>query len=394
MRIINIAALLCCLIIGNEGWAQPAYKATLPTVRADAFYAIDLPHEVLGGARTDLADIRIKDSKGQEVAWLLQEDVRSGHDSEFIPYQTTITSTSRRTHVLITANGDSISSFTLKIKNADIEKESTLAGSNDGKKWFAVKDYFRLSNISSSNRTEALLDLSFPLSDYKFYKIEISDSLSAPLNIVGVGKMKDELYYEQGLLEVPLHASSIRQKGKRTEIQLIYPCKYQIERIAFYISSPQYFCRELKMVSPWDAPISTLSHRRTKPQSAPMEVYTDTLRMSVFNGDDQPLTIDSIKTYIRKFYLVAALKQGMSYTFTYGDENASSPQYDLSFRHQLPTYIEHLTVENIKQIPQTVNAQQSEVPSPWIVFLKKYGIWIIIAVVIIQILFMVKKLMK
>lgn len=391
MKKINILVLLCCLTIG-KGWAQPAYKAALPTIPKDAFYAIDLPQQVLGCTLNDFSDIRIKNSDGKEVAWLLQEDVRSGHDSEFIPYQTSVTSATRRTNLLITTDRKPLSSFILKIKNADTEKEANLTGSNDGKQWFAVRETIRLNNISSTSETEALLYLNFPLSDYKYYKMAINDSLTTPLNIVGVGRIKDESFYERNLLEVPAQQVRMQEKGKWTEIELTYPYKYAIERVAFYISSPKFFSRTVNIAVPADVSWSNvLTHSNGNPQSFALGVEASALKLSVFNGDDQPLTIDSVKTYIRKYYLVAALQKGGNYTLTYGDPKATFPQYDLSFRHQLPAEIEHLTIKNIEQAAQLASP---EAPSAWLVFLKKYGIWIIIAVVIVQILLMVRKLMK
>ncbi|WP_455593280.1 hypothetical protein [Bacteroides sp.] len=392
MKQINIVILFCCLLAGKMS-AQPAYKATLPAVHANAFYAIDLPHQVVGAAAPDFADIRIVDNNNKEVAWLLQEDVRSGYDSEFVPFQTTITTSPRRTHLLVETNGNPLSSFVLNIKNADVEKEASLRGSNDGKKWFAVKEFIRLNNISSVNQTVAFLDINFPLSDYKFYKMDIIDSLSAPLNIIAAGRMKDESFYERKLLDVPVKNIRMQEKGKSTEIELTYPFQYPIERLSFFISSPQYFNRAISVVKPAGCPwSSTLSHGNGNPQSLSLGLRTSTLKLSISNGDDQPLNIDSIKTYIRKYYLVAALKEGIDYTLTYGDRGARFPQYDLSFSQQLPDSLEHITVKNFEEIPQIV--VQPEVPSPWMVFLKKYGIWLIIAVIIIQILLMVKKLLK
>lgn len=391
MKPINAIVLLCCLTIG-QAWAQPTYKVALPIVDANAFYAIDLPHQVLGATRTDFADIRIKNSENQEIAWLLKEDIHSGQSSEFVPFQTTVTSAPHRTNVLITTDSTPLSSFILKIKNADVKKKATLSGSNDNKRWFVVKDRFLLSNISNNSQTEALLNLTFPLSDYKYYKMDISDSLSAPLNIMEAGRMKDENYHKRNLLEIPLQSIQIERQGKQTEIHLVYPFKYQIDRLVFFISSPRFFSRDLRVEFPYVASVGTLSHQNGMPQIIPVEMLADTLQMSIFNGDDQPLVIDSIKSYIRKFYLVSALKKGERYTLTYGDKDATFPQYDLSFEQQISDSVPHLQLGKIEQITGT--EEQPESSSQWLYFLKTYGIWLIIVVVILQILVMVKKLMK
>lgn len=391
MKLVNIIALFLCLAPGKGG-AQSTHKGSLPVIDADAFYAIDLPYEVLGGARPDLADIRLLDGTGKEVAWLLREDAESNRSSEFIPLPMEISSRPRRTDVFITAGGTSLSSFVLKIKNADVNKEAALLGSNDGTKWFAVKDRFQLNRTSSPDRTEAFLDLTFPLSDYKLYKLSLNDSLSAPLNVVGVGRMKTESFYKQHLLEVPLKMNRIETKDKDSDLQLVLPFKFQVERLNFYVSSPRYYHRDLQLSQPFSGRFTTsLSNENGYPQPVGLSVYSDTLKLSIQNGDDQPLTVDSVKAFVRKYSLIAELKKGVNYTLTYGDPQATFPQYDLSFSKQLPDSIGRLFISDIERLPVIAQPEES---SSWLTFLKMYGIWIVITLVIIQILYMVRKMVK
>lgn len=408
-NLTNIITLCFCLIAG-KGVAQPIYKTTLPVVGSDGFYAIDLPYEIVGGAQRNLSDIRIKDTDGRETAWLFQEDVERNRSSEFVPFESSVSSVHRQTEVLITTGGVPVSTFVLRMKNADADKKASLRGSNDRRSWFAVKDRFLLSNTNHPNRTEAFLELDFPLSDYLYYKLSINDSLSAPLNITGVGLLKNESSYKKHLLSVPLQGSSVKSNGQFTDIELILPFKYQVSELAFYISSPQYYKRDLKM---YLAPVEQISpdkHRRKrqrhdyashvfmnilsadggKPLSVEYNQYTDTIRMSVFNGDDQPLSIDSIKVYIPKLYLVAGLKKGMAYSLTFGDETTTFPNYDLSFREQLPDSIVHLAVGAIERLPVAGSADSNQ----WMYFLKKYAVWLIIGLVIMQILYAIRKMVK
>lgn len=395
MKWIKGILLLLCLL-SLKGWSQPGYRATVPPVEEDAFYGIDLPYTVLGGASRDLADIRIWDNKGKEVAWFLREDIESKNSNEFITLPAKITLLPRKTEVLITADAKPYSSFLLKIKNADVDKEGVLLGSNNGTKWFAVKDNFQLNKVSSPDQTESLIGLSFPLSDYKFYKLSLNDFLSAPLNIVGVGWNKAESYNKQNMLKVPLTASRIKTEGKKTTIELVLPFKFDVERLDFYISSPKYFRRSLALsTSLGEAPTAILSDAGGCPQSVSMSSYDDTLRLSVYNGDDRALTIDSIKAYVRKYSVIAELKKGVAYTLTYGDSKAKYPQYDLSFSNRVPKNISHVVIGGVERIPAVdIAASSQEKPSAWLIFLKTYGLWIIIVVVIVQILWMVRKMLK
>lgn len=408
-KLIN--SVLFFLLIAGNGLAQPMYKAFLPPVGADGFYAVDLSSEVLGGACPDLADVRITDKDGKAIAWLLREDIEQNSSNEFIPFPTEISSAQNKTEILIETKGKSLSSIVLRIKNADADKNATLLGSNDRKSWFAVKDHLYLTNTSSRNRTEAFLNLEFPLSDYPYYKLLVSDSLSAPLNIIGVGMLKDKSFYKQHILNIPIKESSMHTNGEYTDIELVFPYKYQVAGVIFYISSPQFYTREIKFYLPvtkrlltkkrllknreYDYTsgyfVETLSADKGNPVIMGYNQYTDTMKMSVYNGDDQPLTIDSIKPYTRKLHLVAGLKAGNTYTLTYGDKQALFPDYDLSFGKQLPDSIPHISITDIQQL--TVSAEQPA-SDKWVSFFKTYGVWLVIGFVIVQILNMVRKIVK
>lgn len=409
MKVLVNIVLFFLLIAGN-GLAQPIYKAQLLPVGSDGFYAVDLSAEILGGASPDLSDVRILDGNGKEVAWLLKEDIEQNSNNEFIPFQTEIVSEQRKTDLLIDTKGKPLSSFILQIKNADADKNAFLLGSNDRKNWFVVKEHLLLTNTSSQNRTNAFLNLEFPLSDYQYYKLSVNDSLSAPLNVIGVGMVKNESYYKKQIVDIPVKKYTIGEDGKYTDLEIIFPFKYQIEGIVFYISYPQYYNRDIKLYLPATKRSftkkrllkdrehdympayyeETLSADNGNPVTIGYSQYTDTLKMSIYNGDDQPLTIDSVKTYTSKLYLIAGLKKGNTYTLTYGDKKASFPNYDLSFGKQLPDSIQHISVVNIEQL----SVPQQPGSDKWLFFFKTYGVWLVIAFVIVQILLMVRKIIR
>ena len=74
---------LLLLLLGSGMMAQ-TYRATLPPVEADSFYAIDLPAPLIGAARDDLADLRIRD----EYDLTRSEERRVGKEcrSRWSPY--------------------------------------------------------------------------------------------------------------------------------------------------------------------------------------------------------------------------------------------------------------------------------------------------------------------
>lgn len=370
------------------GWAQPAYKATLPAVDASGYYEIELPYDVLGPSRADLADIRIKDEAGREVAWLLRKEVESIYRDEFVPYRIKIQSGKYQTDVRIETDGKPVSSFVMRVKNADSDKKASLMGSYDGSVWYAVKEHLRLEGINNPHDTESLIAFNFPLSDYRYYKMSVNDSLSSPLNIVGIGRRHTESSRKQLQVGIPLKKYEIHTKEKYTDISLVFPFKSRISELLFYISAPQYYMRNIQIAPSRAAGMLVSDHG--KPLVVACDQYTDTLTISVYNGDDRPLAIDSIKAYTPKYCLIAGLEKGVRYLMTYGDESASMPGYDLSFSLHLPDSIVRIMPGMIEKLP--VSSPQE--PSVWMVYFRKYGIWTVIVLIILQVLYIVRRMLK
>lgn len=369
------------------GWAQPAYKATLPAVDVSGYYKIELPYDILGPSRADLGDIRIKDEAGREVAWLLRKEIEHVYKDEFVPYRMEIQSGKYQTDIRIETDGKPVSSFIMRVKNAESDKKASLMGSHDGRAWYAVKEHLHLDGINNPHDTESLIELNFPLSDYRYYKMSVKDSLSSPLNILGIGRRQTESSRKQLQVGIPLRECEIHANDKFTDIRLVFPFKNRISELVFYISAPQYYMRNIKINS---RAAGMLVSDHGKPLAVACNQYVDTLVISVYNGDDRPLAIDSIKAYTPKYCLIAGLEKGVRYSMTYGDESASMPGYDLSFSLHLPDSIALLMPGMIEKLP--VSPPQE--PSVWMVYFRKYGIWTVIVLIILQVLYVVRRLLK
>jgi len=394
-----------------NSFAEFRYKIALPEVDKDGFYAVDLPYFVLGKMQANLADIRMLDNETQqEIAYIIKENIDEYYNSEFIPFSITIEKQGKETNVIIATEGKKVSSFTLRIKNADINKVATLQGSNDKQKWYGVKDEFWLRNNYTQNQPETLIDIHFPLSDYQYYKLIVNDSLTAPLNILSVGTIKNRHNREKHFLQIPIAEQTIKTKDKITEIQLVFDNKFLISKLELYVSNPQYFSREIVVCCPtlykihngkrkqqymsYASPIrQTISSKNDERVfTIDYNHRTDTLLLSIQNGDDQPLTIDSIKAFTKNMYLAVFLQEGKSYSLVYGNSSAVLPRYDLTFANNLPEEITHISPSaNVEEINSPAEEKTS---SALLDFMKTYGLWIIILLVIGQVLYMVWRMTK
>lgn len=61
------------------------------------------------------------------------------------------------------------------------------------------------------------------------------------------------------------------------------------------------------------------------------------------------------------------------------------------YSKQIPDKIDRVMISNIERIPAVSLKKE---PSAWLVFLKTYGVWLVIILVIVQILYMVRKMIS
>lgn len=392
-----------------SGTAAPIRQAALPRVDREGFYAIDIPYEVAGVAKPDFSDLRIWSRNGREIAYFIREEEHYTEGKEFISCPIEVSVWPGRTDVFIRTGGQPLSSFVFRIKNADTDKTASLKGSDDREHWYTVKDRISFSREYDRSYTETQFTVEFPLSDYAYYLLSISDSLSAPLNVLSVGTIKEKpvsVKDRTGVLP-----ASVWQKDEKshTDLTLAFPGKFVFREIVFYVSSPLYYRRPVRMAIPSREKAvrqKRFSRRRTlvREEICRYDVldsdresrlylddglYADTLKIRIENGDDQPLTVDSVRACIAHAVAVAWLNPEDTYVLTYGDEEARKPQYDLSFRKKVPVRLSSLTIENIRKLPA-----ETPVSGLGVRFWKTYGIWLIIGLVMIQILFIVYRMIS
>lgn len=405
-RITGVLLLLCTVLSAG---AKPRYETVLPTPPKDGYFAISFPYEVAGRARADLSDLRILDAQRNEVPYGVRDDVRQYHRQEFVSYVMEVSHFSRRTDILVEGPGESISSLTLRVKNAEAKKIASLEGSNDSKNWYAIRDRISLDDLADGNATENYLTLQFPKSDYAYYMLSVNDSLSAPLNVMGVGAIRSENDFSRNVWVIPPVKTEIKTVQKNTEVVLSFGEKYLFSKAIFYVSAPQYYSRSVQVVMTEEPETETDRRPRLirskgsfsrdywggyldsedSVHSISLNQYGDTLKFSIYNGDDRPLQIDSIHACVDRQYLVAYLKAGATYRVTAGDDRAEMPRYDLSFQSQLGDTLPALEVTAPWKEREKDPADE---PSALMTFVTTYGIWIVIGVIIIQMVYVLYRM--
>ncbi|WP_276369168.1 hypothetical protein [Chryseolinea sp. H1M3-3] len=380
-------------------------EAALPAIEKDDFYRIVLSPQIGTHLNDVLSDIRIYNKKGLEVPYILQQELPNYYQENFIEYEILEKDSKPgccTSLLLRNAKKNPINNIHLKIKNADAWREASLLGSDDQKKWFAIKDYFALSAPGGSQETEEIKLVGFPWSNYEFYLLKISDSALAPLNILKVGYYESETSTGK-FTELPVgtHASDSAVQ-KKTYVRLALSSLQFIDKLEVVVSGAKYYRRNATVLekririskngqrSGYYKPIKKFE--LTSGRTAFVELYdtrAQELVIEIENEDNPPLTIADVKAFQLNRYLTAWLDHDDQYVLKFGDPELTPPVYDLSFfRDSIPAKSAMLEVHEIK-FSQTVSEE-----TPHTFFTSKTIIWVAIALVTVVLGFMSIKLVR
>ncbi len=320
--------------------ANFSYKAAIAPVEKDGVYSIALPPELLMRLRDDYGDIRVFDSTETEIPYIIYREEAISRSNLFHDYHIIRNSTEKDKTVLILENAlkKPISNVCIVIRNSDVRKTAELSGSDDAQTWYAIRNNYVFESIYSDTHTAETMQISFPLSDYRYLRLEINDKKSSPLNIIQAGYY--DLQSEEGkYTEISGGAFSQRlsEKNKNTLATIEFTQPVRIDKIILAGDMQVFFRRNVSISVVSDArqyaPITyqvqnvLTSSEETVITTFPLKVKR--LEAEVMNGNDTPLMLSKVKLYQLNTYIVMNLKKNTAYSVFFGDPGKVQPVYDI-----------------------------------------------------------------
>ncbi len=364
---LNFLLGLLLLVCTHRTSAQQYdWQAQVAAPTQAGYQRILLSPEITGRLQPDLSDLRLYNSNGQEVPYLLQTEQPVQYKRLFKTYD--IISYTRRQGCcseLLIANPEKrkLNNISLLIGNADVRKEVKLSGSDNREDWYVLKERDMLYAINNRESTAEVKLLDFPLSDYRYFRLQLNDSTSAPLNILQAGYY--DTYAEAGkYTAIPVQQMTRTDSAatKSTYIRLQFAQPVYPEQLEFTVTSPQLYYRQAHVQFPATGEPQARRRKRRKQRdqrqlrlipfvlssNAPTVVdlpreKVQELIIVIQNGDNQPLEISVIKPLQLNRYLVAEISPEETYTLQFGDPKAEAPSYDLGhFQDSIPTTLQVL----------------------------------------------------
>ncbi|MER2998892.1 hypothetical protein [Pontibacter populi] len=412
MKLITHSLKLLLLVVSavmtkTADAQQFTWQTHVAKPQQEGFNRILLSPQVTGRLQADFSDIRLYNNAGQEVPYLLRTEQPVQYKRLFKEYDIlSYTHQKGCCSELLISNPDKhkLNNISLLISNADVRKDVKLSGSDNRQDWYVLKDKHTLYAINNNQSTAEVKLLDFPLSDYRYFRLQLNDSASAPLNILQAGYY--DTYTEAGkYTSIPVQNNTRKDSAsvKSTYITLRFAQPVYPDRLEFSIVSPQLYHRNGYVLLGKEQVMRRRRSKRKRQQNQQRSVpfvlssnapaivelprlAIEELTIVIQNADNRPLEFDEIKPLQLNRYLVADLSRDQDYTLKFGNSKAEAPEYELQyFQDSIPADLPILQTAELKQIRK---AEKQKDNTTTII------IWAAIAVVIAGLTYMTIRLLK
>lgn len=379
-------SLVLFVLMAHFSWAQQT-TAQLEKVAEQNFYRILISPEIRSASQSDLSDIRIFDSKKNEIPYLIDAAPKKTKVSQFEAFTiVSKTSVPKKYSAIIVENPkDKINELTLVIANSDVVKKFSISGSNNQKQWFGIANKMEVSELNDTNTTQVSTTISFPLCSYKFIKIEFDDTKTLPINVLQVGATNSSVQWSE-FEEIQTKDRFIIQlpKEKKTQHHIVLSQPQAVEKIVFKVTEPKLFSRQATLYTVQNTTANgkttstkevistfTLSSDTTNEFDIQSRKITD-FYLEIANEDNPKLEIESIQLFQKPVFLLAELNPNEEYTVITGNKNLIAPSYDLiHFENKMKNVTSEIKMTNVQRENTTKKstAEKSFWQQPWFMWL-------------------------
>ncbi len=380
----RVDLLLFCFLCWQVGVAQEFHwEASVPSVDRPGHYRIVLSPEFVGSSLMELEDVRLVDSTGREVPYVLDAAWRYKTKGEFHDFEITRNEVVGKQTLLELDRPDAgilVDHISLRLRNAEVVKPVEITGSDDGKNWYVIKnDRLRLVHgIQLANLTQ---EITLPPTDYRHYRIALNDSLTAPVRVLGVQWFSQARSYGAYTAAQPVRWTQQDSAGV-TRIRIPEAFAHPIDRVEFAVSDTVAYHRSCNMVVGRTTTSGRGARKRTSRTTETLAsfaigsddgltidlpgVRAKSFDLVIDNGDDRPLHFTDVRFLQLERTIMASLQPGMRYTLVTGNAEQGAPRYDMEhFRDKLPVALGTLVCGPLEMRHTPAYAPTVFDPSRW-----------------------------
>lgn len=329
-----LAILLCA---GIHVAAQPdayQWQSTVHGLNGEGYYRLLLSPDVRARAASDGADLRLVDSTGDYVPYLLRSETPETQvqDQTLLPVSSSVDAKTE-TITIENKNAHKLSQLVLTLRNKAQSTPVQLSGSDEGQQWFDINSDIVLSPSYEMHADTFDQQISFSTVSYKYLRLTVRVYKSIPINIIRAAVQKPVLTSGK-YSAIPAPKITQRDSAKRSYVLLEYQDNYTIDQIDINATGPKFYHRQISFYTPdtsgW-MPVGTAVLSSAGGNEITLSTRTKQLLIIIENEDNKPLHIDSVLTLQLNSYLLGYLDADRNYFVVFGNAKAQKPNYDLAY---------------------------------------------------------------
>ena len=390
----NLLALSFMLLAVSALGQMESYKYMRPISGvSDQWHSVLLPQMVVSEMQNNLRDVRIygitSETDTVEVPYILKEE-----DPEYLNRQvefTTLNSSNNMNGYFYSfslSETDAINQIDLNFEPDNFDWRIRLEGSQDQSEWFTILDDYRVLSIKNNQIDFDYTTLTFPKSQYKYYRIRVSSSEEPKFRSASISQI--DTISGRVISHPVLSITQIEEKSKNTVIDVKLKNVSRVSSVAISVENDFDYYRPITIKQLVDSTKTetgmrysyvnlysgTLNSLRPNVFSFRPENVSD-LRIVVENGNNQPLNIGQIAVSGYQNKLIARFTEKANYFLVYGKEYADYPNYDIvRFEENIPENLSALNLGDATAIPKKPEVNVSPL------FESERWLWAILVIVV------------
>jgi len=403
-RILAIFVLLTAMVSGVFAFDLTEWKFKADVTIEDGtgeYCRLTLTPDIYNAARLDLGDIRLVDSHGEQVPYVL---AKPQDTTESLKYQPAIInrSTNAENAAMVTLD------FRTKVVKNSIEvvtggnnfrRAVKTEGSNDNVEFFTLVEQAYVFAINHSRRFE---QVDLPLNDYRYLRISVwpmtTEEESPVIDEVKAFKVKKKFADRQPVEMVQVEHSEDEKGNSSVYVYDLTHRHLPISEIELDVADDAFYrcvtlegrdtaTRKVKIDSEdsrqrfkevevsWESVINDTIYRYTeangqKRERVVLRVPSNRrcyryLRITIKNYDDKPLIIRSVSARMIPHRIVFTAGDNGAPTLYVSSAKAASPRYDLVHRLSKPLQVEARPAIVSAIIDNPLFGKAEQKPVPW-----------------------------
>ena len=313
------------------------------TAQANDYIRVSLDGQTFHRSLRSLADLRIVDDKGSEVPYALYEEREKTTEEQFRPkvFDQAVLPGKYSTLTLDLEREIANNTLTLKIKSQNFKRRAEIAGSQDGKQWFVLKNDAYIFDFSGEQKVQ-VTTVKYPEHRYRYLRVRVWNEKESPLEIEGASLSLVTTTTPRRIVHPSTLLSRAEDSKLKASVAVLDLSYEKLPSDFLTIETPeQNFSRRAEILGSndqktWQSLLQSDLYRfRTAKYSVEKktlhfpEARHRYLKVIVYNQDDPPLKLEAFEVQGIEKDLIFQFQPDRQNSLYYGSPNAQAPKYDI-----------------------------------------------------------------